>query len=320
MSKIERPFDEELKNLKEKLLEMAARAEEQIALAIRGLSDREEKLACQVLDREEAINLLDIEIDEMCLCLLALRQPMATDLRFITSAMKISNDLERIGDLAVNIAERTIDLLKSPQLKPLIDIPRMAQLSQDMVRDALNAFVNRDEKLARDVCQRDDQVDQLEDQVFLPRVGGEVDIAIGLGRILAGEVHGQRARLRAPVGLAEVHAVPHHVGPLRAAARFAGQELAMPEHRMGAAKSDQRPGEAEQVAVARQPIPVDPTDLVVLTVGVVVAVLGAAELVARPDHGRTLGQDERREKIAHLAPAKRVDRGIVGRSLDSAVP
>ena len=166
MSKIERPFDEELKNLKEKLLEMAARAEEQIALAIRGLKDREEALACQVLDREESINLLDIEIDEMCLCLLALRQPMATDLRFITSAMKISNDLERIGDLAVNIAERTIDLLKSPQLKPLIDIPRMAQLSQDMVRDALNAFVNRDEKLARDVCQRDDQVDQLEDQVF----------------------------------------------------------------------------------------------------------------------------------------------------------
>jgi len=166
MSKIERPFDEELKTLKEKLLEMAARAEEQIALAIRGLSDREDKLACQVLEREESINLLDIAIDEMCMRLLALRQPLATDLRFITSAMKISGDLERIGDLAVNIAERTIDLLKSPQLKPLIDIPRMAQLSQDMVRDALNAFVNRDDKLARDVCERDDKVDQLNDQVF----------------------------------------------------------------------------------------------------------------------------------------------------------
>lgn len=166
MSKMERPFDDELKTLKEKLLEMAARAEEQIALAIRGLKDREEKLACQVLDREESINLLDIEIDEMCMRLLALRQPMATDLRFITSAMKISGDLERIGDLAVNIAERTIDLLKSPQLKPLIDIPRMAQLSQDMVRDALNAFINRDDKLARDVCERDDKVDQLNGQVF----------------------------------------------------------------------------------------------------------------------------------------------------------
>jgi phosphate transport system protein len=166
MSKIERPFDEDLKSLKEKLLEMGARAEEQIALAVRGLKQREEKMACQVLDREEAINLLDIEIDEMCLRLLALRQPMATDLRFITSAMKIGSDLERIGDLAVNIAERTIDLLKQPELKPLIDIPRMAQMAEEMVRDAINAFVNRDDKLARDVCERDDRVDELNDQVF----------------------------------------------------------------------------------------------------------------------------------------------------------
>ncbi len=166
MSRTERPFDEELKVLKEKLLEMASRAEEQIATAVRGLKDREEALACQVLDREEAINLLDIEIDEMCMRLLALRQPMATDLRFITSAMKISSDVERIGDLAVNIAERTIDLLKSPQLKPLIDIPRMAQMAQDMVRDALNAFINHDDGLGRDVCERDDLVDELNNQVF----------------------------------------------------------------------------------------------------------------------------------------------------------
>ena len=166
MSKMERPFDEELKTLKEKLLEMATGVEEQIARTIRGLKDREEKLACQVLDREEAINLLDIEIDDMCLRLLALRQPMAADLRFITSAMKISSDLERIGDLAVNIAERTIDLLKSPQLKPLIDIPRMALLAQEMVRDALNAFINGDDALARDVCKRDDKVDALNNQVF----------------------------------------------------------------------------------------------------------------------------------------------------------
>ena len=164
--KTERPFDEELKLLKEKLLEMASRAEEQIALAVRGLKDREERLTCQVLEREEAINLLDIEIDEMAMGLLALRQPMATDLRFITSAMKIGSDLERIGDLAVNIAERTMDLLKHPQLKPLIDIPRMAELAQEMVRDALNAFINGDDKLAKDVCERDDRVDKLNDQVF----------------------------------------------------------------------------------------------------------------------------------------------------------
>jgi len=166
MSKMERPFDEELKLLKEKLLEMASRAEEQIALAVRGLKDREERLACQVLEREAAVNLLDIEIDEMAMRLLALRQPMAADLRFITSAMKIGSDLERIGDLAVNIAERTMDLLKSPQLKPLIDIPRMAQMAQDMVRDALSAFIGGDDKLAKEVCERDDRVDQLNNQVF----------------------------------------------------------------------------------------------------------------------------------------------------------
>ena len=166
MSKMERPFDEELKALKQKLLEMAVSAEEQIARAIRALKDREEGLACQVLEREESINLLDIEIDEMCMRLLALRQPLAADLRFIASAMKISSDLERIADLAVNIAERTIDLLKTPQLKPLIDIPRMAVMAQEMVRDALNAFINGDATLARDVCERDDKVDQLNDQVF----------------------------------------------------------------------------------------------------------------------------------------------------------
>ena len=166
MPKTERPFDEELKTLKEVLLEMASRAEEQIALAIQALKDRDEKLACQVLAREADINRLDIDVDDMSLRLLALRQPMAADLRFITSAMKISNDLERIGDLAVNIAERTLDLLKAPQLKPLIDIPAMAMLAQEMVRDALNAFVNGDEALARDVCHRDDQVDKLNDQVF----------------------------------------------------------------------------------------------------------------------------------------------------------
>jgi phosphate transport system protein len=163
---MERPFDEELKLLKEKLLDMASRAEEQIGLAVRGLKDRKQEMACEVLAKEEAINRLDIEIDDMALRLLALRQPMATDLRFITSAMKIGSDLERIGDLAVNIAERTLELLKFPQLKPLIDIPRMAEMSQEMVRDALNAFVNGDAVLAKNVCQRDDQVDQLNNQIF----------------------------------------------------------------------------------------------------------------------------------------------------------
>jgi phosphate transport system protein len=166
MVKVERALDEELTTLKERLLEMASRAEEQIGLAVRSLKDRQETMACEVLDKEEAINRLDIEVDELAMRMLALRQPMAADLRFITAAMKISSDLERIGDLAVNIAERTLELLKQPQLKPLIDIPRMAEMAQRMVRDALNAFVNRDADLARDVCLRDDEVDQLNDQIF----------------------------------------------------------------------------------------------------------------------------------------------------------
>ena len=163
---MERRFDEELKDLSEKLLNMAGRVEESIALSIKALMDRAEGPAQEVIKREEAINNLEIEVDESCMKLLALRQPMAGDLRFITSAMKISGELERMGDLAVNIAERSLELIKHPQLKPLIDIPRMAVMAQAMVRDSLNAFVSRDEKLARSVCERDDTIDCLNDQIL----------------------------------------------------------------------------------------------------------------------------------------------------------
>jgi phosphate transport system protein len=163
---MERRFDEELNTLKEELLRMASLTEESIVLAVKSLKDRKEELAREVLKKEENINLLDIEIDELCLKLLALRQPMATDLRFITSAMKIASDLERIGDQSVNIAERSLELINFPLLKPLIDIPRMANVAQNMVKDAINAFINRDDKLARSVCQRDDEVDSLNDQIF----------------------------------------------------------------------------------------------------------------------------------------------------------
>jgi phosphate transport system protein len=163
---MERLFDEELKNLKEKLLRMAAIVEESISLSIEALKEQKEEIAHQVLKREDDVNILDVEIDESCLRLLALRQPMAGDLRFITSAMKIGSELERMGDLAVNIAEGAIELLKAPLLKPLIDIPRMAKLAQAMVRDSITAFINRDGTLARDVCQRDDEVDSLNDQIF----------------------------------------------------------------------------------------------------------------------------------------------------------
>ena len=163
---MKREFDKELKQLKENLLRMASLAEESVVIAVRSLKDRNEDLIQKVFEGEETINLLDIEIDESSLRLLALRQPMAIDLRFITAAMRIASELERIGDQSVNIAQRASRLLKLPLLKPLIDIPRMASLAQNMVKDSLSAFVNRDEKLAMDVCQRDDEVDDLNDQIF----------------------------------------------------------------------------------------------------------------------------------------------------------
>ena len=159
-------FQKELEELKESLLKMATLVQETIRDAIQALVERDSELALKTFKGEDRINHLEIEIEDMCLKLLALRQPMATDLRFITSAMKIITDLERMGDQAVNIAERVISLNLEPQLKPYIDIPRMAEIAESMVKDVLDAFVNRDSKLARSVCERDDLVDGLNDQVF----------------------------------------------------------------------------------------------------------------------------------------------------------
>ncbi|MBM4279073.1 MAG: phosphate signaling complex protein PhoU [Deltaproteobacteria bacterium] len=162
----ETQFQKELEELKENLLKMATLVEETIHDAVQSLVKRDNELAHLTFKKEDQINKLEIAIDEACLRLLALRQPMAVDLRFITSAMKIITDLERMGDQAVNIAERAISLNQEPQLKPYIDLPRMAEIAQSMVKDVLDAFVNRDPKLARSVCERDDLVDGLNDQVF----------------------------------------------------------------------------------------------------------------------------------------------------------
>ena len=163
---MERHFDEELKELNNRLLRMGAFVEESISRSVKALVERKADLAEEVIKSDEAIDMLEIEIDELCLKLLALHQPAAVDLRFITSAMKINNDLERIGDQAVNIAERTHEIIKQALLKPLIDIPRMAALAQKMVKDSIDALINKDEALARDVCKRDKKVDILNDQVF----------------------------------------------------------------------------------------------------------------------------------------------------------
>jgi phosphate transport system protein len=161
-----RHFHEELDALKQTLLAMGALVEDQIRRVMRALVERDEALAREVIERDREVNAYDVEIDERCVELLALYQPTAGDLRFVTTAMKIVTDLERIGDQAVNIAQRGLELNQEPQLKPYIDLPRMAEKAQRMVKDALDAFVSRDTTLARDVCARDSEVDALKEQIF----------------------------------------------------------------------------------------------------------------------------------------------------------
>ncbi len=159
-------FEKELKDLKETVLKLGSMVEKAINDAIKSLVERNSILATETIDRDPAVNAIDVEIDETCIRLIALRQPRAGDLRLITTAMKITTDLERIGDLAVDIAERVLELNEEPQLKPYIDIPKMAEIAQGMVRDALDAFVKRDSALAREVLMRDDAVDNLNWNVF----------------------------------------------------------------------------------------------------------------------------------------------------------
>jgi phosphate transport system protein len=159
-------FEEELQALKNRLLTMGALVEQRAHAAVRALVNRNQQAAEEIIAADKEVNDLHIEIDDRCLKLLATQTPLAIDLRLITSAMKINSDLERIGDQAVNIAENVIKLLPQPPLKPLIDIPRMAEIAQQMTRDALDSFVRRDVELARDVLRRDDEVDSLKDQVF----------------------------------------------------------------------------------------------------------------------------------------------------------
>jgi phosphate transport system protein len=166
LENMETHFQQELNGLKKELLKMAGLAEQAIANAIDALVKRDSVLAERTIREDKAINEIELEIDDLSLKLLALHQPMAADLRFITSAMRINIELERIGDLAVNIAERALSLNQEPQLKPYIDIPRMAEITKNMVKEVLDAFVSGDPDLAHTVCERDDQVDDLNDQVF----------------------------------------------------------------------------------------------------------------------------------------------------------
>lgn len=181
---MDRHFDEELRLLKEKIVRMSTLAQEMIENSIHALKDRKESLIAEVFHKEKAVNDLQIEIDDYAFKLIALHQPAASDLRFIISAIKINADVERIGDLAVNIVERVQDLLKEPPLKPLIDLPQMGVIAQGMVKDAITAFINRNADLGNEVCKRDDEVDNLNNEIFRELFGYMVSDSKNINRAI----------------------------------------------------------------------------------------------------------------------------------------
>ena len=162
----DKKYEEDLRKLREDILYMGGLVEDQIQKAVQSLVDRDSDLANVIIERDHEVNRLDVDIDDLCIRLLALHQPAGRDLRFITTGLKITTDLERIGDMAVNICERALELNQEPQLKPYIDIPRMTQIAQGMIRESLDAFVREDTGLALKVCKDDEQVDQLNSQIF----------------------------------------------------------------------------------------------------------------------------------------------------------
>ncbi|MEO8217127.1 MAG: phosphate signaling complex protein PhoU [Acidobacteriota bacterium] len=161
-----RHFDHDIETLKDLILRMGAMVEENIDQAIRALLERDTAAAERVIASDIDIDRMELEIDQHTVELIAKMQPAATDLRFVTTAMKITPEMERIADLATDVCERVIELNREPQLKPMIDLPRLARISQEMVRHSLDAFVKRDAELARQVIARDDEVDLLTEQSF----------------------------------------------------------------------------------------------------------------------------------------------------------
>ena len=180
----DKKYEEELRKLREEILYMGGLVEDQIQKAVASLVDRDSPSAELIIQRDHEVNRLEVEVDELCIRLLALHQPAAKDLRFITTALKITTDLERIGDMAVNICERTLELNKEPQLKPYIDIPRMARIAQNMIRQSLDAFVREDTGLALKVCNEDQMVDDLNSQIFRETISFMVEDSHTISRAM----------------------------------------------------------------------------------------------------------------------------------------
>lgn len=158
-------YEEELALLNRNLLEMASLVESMIAKSIKALREGNMILAQEVIGTDEQVNAMEIEIDNLCIKILALYQPEAKDLRTVTMIMKVNNDLERIGDHASSISRMALFMADSPPIKPLVDIPKMADKAMEMLRESLDAFIRRDAKLAVVVCQKDDEVDNYEPQI-----------------------------------------------------------------------------------------------------------------------------------------------------------
>ncbi len=154
-----------LENIKKDLIFMANEVEDSLFKALKSLEKQDKKLAEEVLEIDKKIDVQEVKIEDQILSLLVLQQPVAVDLRFIVGALKMNNDLERIGDHAVNIAQTAMKLIGEPYLKPLEDIPLMGKIARNMLHDAVHAFINQNTDLARDVCARDDEVDRLFDRV-----------------------------------------------------------------------------------------------------------------------------------------------------------
>lgn len=164
-------YENELQRLKEELLKMGGLVEELIALAVRSVADRDEETARQVIGMDDLIDRMDESIEGRCMRLLALQQPLARDLRLVGGILKVVTDLERIADYGVNIAEITLRIAHEPLIKPLIDIPRMAVMAQEMTRQSLDALVRQDIALAEKVCRDDDPVDELYSRLFDELIG-----------------------------------------------------------------------------------------------------------------------------------------------------
>jgi phosphate transport system protein len=175
-------FENELNELRRLILELGAKTELMTAKSLESLTKRDSDIAQKVIKQDIEVNQLEVDVNELCMQMMALRQPTSIDLRFITTGLKIASDLERVGDLAVNLSERALELNEEPPLKRYIELPRMAEVSSRMLRESLDSFLNEDVELARKVIQDDDEVDDMNEELFRELLTYMLDDPRNIGR------------------------------------------------------------------------------------------------------------------------------------------